>query len=203
MYHTLRDTISAVYFTLLALGPAFGQPPCPPAPFEATDVTATIPCWRLHYDLLAFLATADIPFSTGFAAIQHFIENRPARELQLTWIGSNFAHHFRPKVEAPEARHVLNGYRLRMRTDDQTILDKIGGKKTIANLHDIWILLSKQSHGEAGLLTTDGTPNLFYVRDAMGRMWAVDSVWSGAGWEIGASQLNSVMRERGTHIFAR
>jgi hypothetical protein len=73
----------------------------------------------------------------------------------------------------------------------------------LTSLHSVWALLSRQSHGERGLLRTDGVPNVFYVRDDVSRIWAVDAVWSGAGWEVGASRLNSVTRQRGAHVIAR
>jgi len=202
MHHESRLAMFAVYFALSALSsPAFGRPPCHP-PSESSDVTAAIPCRRLHSDLLEFLADADIPPSVGFIAKQHFVQDRPPRELQITWIGSNFRHHFLSDVEPQQAGRILDVYQLRDPSNDQAILESIGMDPE-TNLHDVWALLSKQSHGETGPLRTDGVPNVFYVRDGMGKTWAVDSVWSGAGWEMGASRLNSVMRQRGTHVFAR
>jgi hypothetical protein len=135
--------------------------------------------------------------------MQHFIEGRPARELQITWMGSNFRHHFLAKVEPQVGSQVLEVYRLQEPANDQAILDRMGSNDPIASLHDLWVLLSNQSHGEPGPLRADGIPNVLYVRDDAGRSWAVDSVWSGAGWEVGASRLNSVTRQRGTHILAR
>lgn len=56
-------------------------------------------------------------------------------------------------------------------------------------LADIWCLLKLQPNGEPGALSVNATPNLFFVRDAAGVLGVVDVLWSGAGWEIGASSL--------------
>jgi hypothetical protein len=135
-------------------------------------------------------------------AIQHFAEGKPISELQITWIGSNFRHHFLPKSEPQQTSRVLDVFRLRTSVSDRAILDTLGADPE-TSLYDVWTLLSKQSHGEAGPLRTDGLPNVFYVRDGQDQTWTVDTVWSGAGWEVGASRLNSVMRESGAHVFAR
>ena len=50
--------------------------------------------------------------------------------------------------------------------------------------------LERQAHGQDGPLRTDARPNVFYVRDVQNVLWAVDVVWGGAGWEIGASPLD-------------
>jgi hypothetical protein len=56
-------------------------------------------------------------------------------------------------------------------------------------LADIWCLLKLQPNGESGALSTNATSNLFFVRDAVGVLGVVDVLWSGVGWEIGASPL--------------
>lgn len=127
---------------------------------------------------------------------------RAAGEMQITWMGSNFQHHFASKTEAPKAAHVLDVYMLLGSAADQTILDGIGGSLA-ASLNDVWALLSRRLRGEAGALRTDGITNVFYVRDNVGKMWAVDTVWGGAGWELGASGLNSAARRQGTHVLTR
>lgn len=203
MFYALRRPVLAVCFGLIVLtNTAIGRPRCPPAISEESDVTASVPCRPSDSKLLEFLADARIPASDGFVAVRHFVEGRPARELQITWIGSNFHRHLLAKIESPEPDRLLYVYQLRDSANDQAILHVIGSEQA-ARLYEVWVLLSNQSHGETGSLRTDGIPNLFYVHDDTGRLWAVDAVWSGAGWELGASRLNSVRRERGTRVFAR
>ena len=67
-------------------------------------------------------------------------------------------------------------------------LRRLVGKEE-TTLYDVWTLINCQSQRKIDLLLTDGTPNFFYIRDSAGVIWAVDAVWGGAGWEIGASPL--------------
>jgi hypothetical protein len=67
-----------------------------------------------------------------------------------------------------------------------------------------WCLLKLQANGEDGALQTNAFPNIFFVRDVTGVLGAVDALWAGAGWEIGASPVEG-QREwpSGSRVIAR
>jgi hypothetical protein len=148
-----------------------------------------VPCRKAASALLEFVASIAVPGIERFAAAEFFRENQPASELQISWIGESFRRQFVPKVELSVPAQALDVFRLQQSANDDKILAELGGRPEVT-LHDIWTLLVHQSRGQSGPLLTDSTPNVFYVRDSMRVMWAVDAVWNGAGWEIGASALN-------------
>jgi hypothetical protein len=77
---------------------------------------------------------------------------------------------------------------LRSPSNDRAIIAELGGGHE-TNLADVWCLLRRQAKGEDGALQTNSVPNIFFVRDSAGELGVVDSVWGGAGWEIGASPV--------------
>jgi hypothetical protein len=132
----------------------------------------------------------DVPGFELFAAADHFREGQPREQLQIAWIGANFHAHFLHKIEINAPARELDVYRLKRVASNNAITDEIGEQPEVM-LHDVWVLLTRQSHGEKGPLATGTRPNVFYVRDTSGVLWAVDAVWNGAGWEVGASRLDA------------
>jgi hypothetical protein len=139
--------------------------------------------------VLDFVRHVEVPAFTHFVAADHFREGRTPGGLSITWIGANFLRRFAHKVEEYASARELDVYELKRSAGNDAIIDDIGGQPE-TTLHDVWVLLERQAHGEEGPLRTDSRPNVFYVRDAEGVLWAVDAVWGGAGWEIGASALD-------------
>jgi len=71
-------------------------------------------------------------------------------------------------------------------------------------LADVWCFLKLQAAGGKGALQTSALPNIFFVRDVTGELGAVDAVWGGAGWEIGASPMGSQRQwPSGARVIAR
>jgi hypothetical protein len=74
---------------------------------------------------------------------------------------------------------------------------------TETRLADLWCLLKSQANGETGVLV-NAVPNVFYVRDYTGILGAIDVVWGGAGWEIGASPADGDRQwPSGTRVLSR
>jgi hypothetical protein len=153
------------------------------------DVTSAIPCRKPSSPLLRYVGSVSVPEFDGFFSADNLREGQPAGRLQITWIGSNFRKHFLRKIESHGPARELDAYQLKVFANDSAIINDIGRPVEVM-LHDVWILLNRQLHGEHGLLRTDARPNVFYVRDSLGKLWAVDTVWGGAGWELGASRLD-------------
>jgi hypothetical protein len=108
--------------------------------------------------------------------------------VRISWLGAGFGRRYLAKVEPPPDVASLQVF----------VLDKPLRSVAIAEtmhhpyetrLADIWCLLKLQPNGEPGALSVNAVSNLFFVRDAAGALGVVDVLWSGAGWEIGASSI--------------
>ena len=161
-----------------------------PAPGLLSDptITSSLPNRGASSALLDFVASVAVPGIERFSAADTFQEHQPPLQVQVAWLGDNFRKHFLNAIEVHVPAGTLDVYRLRQPARDDSIAAALGGQRE-AKLYDVWTLINCQSQGKIDLLLTDGTPNFFYVRDSAGVIWAVDAVWGGAGWEIGASPL--------------
>ena len=133
--------------------------------------------------------TSAIPGSEKFAAGAHFKANiSPTADVRISWLGATFMRRFAVKVEDDIDDVTLRTYVLiRSSTNSQIIAELDVRHET--KLTDLWCLLKLQASGEDGALLTNAVPNIFFVRDAAGALGAVDAIWAGAGWEIGASEV--------------
>jgi hypothetical protein len=157
------------------------------------------PGWRLAQSpedqtssigLTRLIGTVAVQGTQRFVAAQNFREST-AREasVKIVWLGSNFRRHFLGKIEAQVRPAEIGVHRLRKSARDAAIIADIGERHETRLAH-LWRLLTRQPNGERGPLATNTVPNVFYIRNAGGTLWAVDVLWSGAGWEIGASAID-------------
>ena len=148
-------------------------------------------------------STSAIPRAEQFIAREHFKENiAPTADVKVSWLGATFARRFAIKVEAAGVTS-LRTQSLSSPSNDSEIIAALGdGHET--NLADVWCLLRRQARGEDGALTTSSVPNIFFVRDGAGELGVVDTVWGGAGWEIGASPMGGTrVWASGTRVISR
>jgi hypothetical protein len=190
-YFLKSMTVILICGFLARIGAAWARPVCEDGlnTRHRQDVTSAIPCRKPSSRLLRYVGSVSVPEFESFFSADHLREGQPVGRLQITWIGSNFRKHFLGKIEGHKPARELDVYQLKVFANDSAIISDIG-RPVEVTLHDIWVLLKRQLHGQHGLLRTDARPNVFYVRGALGKLWAVDTVWSGAGWEIGASRLD-------------
>ena len=141
---------------------------------------------------------------TQFRAAEHFKENiAPIAEVRILWIGASFTHRYATKTENAAVHAAVRFHTLRKPSRDNDIIEELGDRHEM-RLADLWCLLKSQANGEAGVLLVNAVPNVFYVRDDAGILGAVDAVWGGAGWEIGASPADGDRQwPSGTRIVAR
>ncbi|MFC0241455.1 hypothetical protein [Rhodopseudomonas telluris] len=139
-----------------------------------------------------------------FVAAQHFRETASARNgVAISWLGTMFRQRFVTKTEPASARTMLQPLRLRRPARASEIVAWLGDRGEVT-LGELWCLLSLQPNGEQGALLTNAIPNLFFVRDREEKLWTVDVVWGGPGWEIGASAIDGDRRwEAGAQPFSR
>lgn len=170
----------AVVLIIPATQPPLVRTQFPPIPEERTS----------SLGLTRLLGVAPVPGASRFVAAQHFRESvaREAR-VKVLWIGRNFRQHFLGKTEVNVRPTEIGIHRLRRSARDPSIIAGIGERHETRLAH-VWWMLSRQPNGQTGALALHGVPNVFYVRAVDGTLWAIDVVWSGAGWEIGASAID-------------
>ena len=126
-----------------------------------------------------------------FVASKHFKETASSNsEIKISWLGATFKQRFLPKVEDDGSGAILRAFVLRKPSRDAEIIAGLSIHDE-TRLGDLWCLLSRQPNGESGTLLTNAVPNVFFIRDIDGHLGAVDAVWGGAGWEIGASSVDA------------
>lgn len=148
--------------------------------------------------------TAAIAGAKRFLASEHFRENTASSAgVRIVWLGATFVRRFAIKIEDASGETALRFHTLLRPLRDRHIIDDLDdGHET--RLVDLWCLLKVQANGQRGTLLVDTVPNIFYVRDSAGVLGAVDAVWGGAGWEIGASPVNDArMWPVGTRVMSR
>lgn len=134
--------------------------------------------------------TSALKSTNKFRAGEHFRENvAPGAAVRIAWLGATFMHRFAIKIEDAAGETPIQFHTLLRPSRNQSIIDELEDRHETA-LGDVWCLLRRQPSGEAGILLTNAAPNIFYVRDGFGKLGAVDAVWGGAGWEIGASPVD-------------
>jgi hypothetical protein len=135
--------------------------------------------------------TSALPRVRQFVASEYFKETASSNaEIKISWLGATFRQRFLPKVEDDDSGAILRTFVLRKPSRDAEIIAELSTHDE-TKLGDLWCLLSLQPNGEPGTLLTNAVPNVFYIRDIDGNLGAVDAVWGGAGWEIGASSVDA------------
>jgi len=127
--------------------------------------------------------------SPKFIASQRFRENTsPAAEVKISWLGATFMRRFAVKIEDDANDVALQIHALNKASSDNQLIAELHDRYE-TRLAEVWCFLKLQASGQAGALQTNAVPNIFFVRDAAGELAAVDAIWGGAGWEIGASPV--------------
>ena len=149
-------------------------------------------------------STSAIPHAQKFIARERFKEDiASSASVKISWLGATFAQRFANKVEDDISDASLQTYVLGAASSDKEILARLGQSHE-SRLADIWCALKQQPNGSGGSLEISSKPNVFYVRDIAGELGAVDVLWGGVGWEIGASPLSDKPRwPAGTRVFSR
>ena len=142
--------------------------------------------------------------SRKFIASQRFRENTsPSAEVRISWLGATFVRRFAVKIEDDTNDVALQIHALNQASSDNQIIAELHGRHE-TRLAEAWCFLKLQARGEDGALQTNAVPNIFFVRDATGQLGAVDMLWGGAGWEIGASPVGGQRQwPSGTRVISR
>lgn len=144
-------------------------------------------------DMTEPLTTSALRGDAAFVAHDRFREDVSNQsDVRISWLGAGFGRRYLAKVEPPLEAASLRVFVLNKPSRSVAIAEALHHPYA-TRLADIWCLLKLQPNGEPGALSVNATSNLFFVRDAAGALGVVDVLWSGAGWEIGAS---SIVRNR-------
>jgi len=148
--------------------------------------------------------TSALPRVERFVAREHFkVSISPQATVKIAWLGAMFAQRFLSKVEDADGGAFLRRFVVRRPARDSEIMAALNIHHE-TKLADLWCLLSRQPNGEQGALLTNAIPNLLYIRDVDGVLAAVDAVWGGAGWEVGAGSVAGATQWlQGRQVIAR
>ena len=117
----------------------------------------------------------ELPAAERFVARDKFVVDS-AGELPLTYVGEDFTEKFLGVVEEGVTTARIQPYKLVKATIDGPIFSALGGeggaKIALAHLFEF-------------LKTADRSSwYFFYVVDAAGSLWAVDTYWRDGGWDL-------------------
>jgi hypothetical protein len=187
-----RNLCSTMFFLVVGtLNSVAVENQSPPAALEALVAGPKVSCspHGAPAEPADIPATSALPHTEKFIAGEHFRQNiSPAAEARISWLGAAFASRFAAKIEDDPDDVTLQTYALNRASSNIEIIGELDDHLE-TKLSDLWCLLKLQAGGEDGALQTNAVPNIFFVRDAAGVLGAVDAIWAGAGWEIGASPL--------------
>lgn len=120
------------------------------------------------------------PTQDTFDAGSFFMDVRQPQGIRL-YLWPNFKAHFAKKLEQPIEGMPLAYHDLTEDTRDGKIIRQLGGEAQIETyLSQIAWLIARQANGPdspVGPLLTNGSANIFYVRDDQGVLWAVHAHW--------------------------
>ena len=131
------------------------------------------------------MRTIIVPATTEkFVARDKFMTKNS--QVKICWLGENFMRYFLDKVEEPISETALCYQELHgSRIDRQTITNEPDfEEKKETTLAELFSLMEKQKKGENGDLFTDGSANVFYVRDINNALRGIDVYWEHGGWNV-------------------
>lgn len=147
-------------------------------------------------DLLELVGEpVEFPAVERFVVRDKFVVDREG-ELPLSYVGEDFASRFYGIIEEGIGAATLQLYRLVRSSIDGPLLSALGGEG------EARIALA---HLFAYLKIADRSKwHFFYVTDAEGMLWAVDSYWRDDGWDIESYSATYPRGWRGGgHVVAR
>lgn len=166
-------------------------------PWGTTDSPPPAP------NLLKFITTVAVAAVERFVAAERF--TRDNSTVKFYDFGSNFRGNFLSKIEEAIPVAELAIHTLTRASLDDPIRLELGPDREETTLAHLYALLSKQPRGEKGALLTNGNANVFYIRDAKGKFWAVYAYWDGIdrGWYVSAGSVESpYWWYRGRQVFS-
>ncbi len=138
--------------------------------------------------LLQLAGIVDVSGSKMFAASRSFSIGLESGA-KIASMTQEFRTHFLPKEEDRIRHRWIKGYSLLKASSDRAITAEFEGEYEIALVH-FWRLLREQPWGQMdGILLTDETMNLAYIRNFVGTLRVATAQWGRGGWYLDSQQF--------------
>lgn len=119
--------------------------------------------------LLTKVGTGSLPAVAKFVATEHF---KPEVVGINFWFGKGFER-FLCKVEHDVPARTLAIHNLNRETMSGSIREELTPEREEIALAHLYIIIARQSKGEQGMLPTDGTTSIAFIKDGEGGLGAV------------------------------
>ena len=141
--------------------------------------------WLKKVSILKFVAT----FTAS--AHQRFVMKDHLQSANIGWTGPTFKQIMLEKIEENVPAGELNIHRLEKASLDPEIMTEMGEAKRVTYLAHFIERIEKQSKGQPGRLSTDGSANVAYIIGTDGNVWAVGASWYSycRFWRVGADSV--------------
>lgn len=125
-----------------------------------------------------------------FVVADHFRKCLPGpRDVKIMHFWEGFENRLLDKIEVQVPKVTVQAYHLPHGATDGDIVAEVGQQCEVSLAH-IWALLKKQPSGQPGILATENTFTVFYVRDIADQIMSVGLFHPGdGGWRIKANRL--------------
>ena len=155
--------------------------------------------------LLGFITVVKVPAVKQFVASDYFKHGEVVDGV-MCYLLDNFQKQFGQRVDENVDECDIRIHKLLRNSRDLGIRAEITEEREETKLAHLWHLLTLQPNGENGTLLTNGSANIFRIRDTEGTLWVVDAFWRSGrrGWRLGASSVGS-LREwcNGNLVYSR
>ncbi len=152
--------------------------------------------------ILQSVSAVSLPAVSNFVA-KDFFKVGDSQGVKIAYLGDNFKKHFLPKVEKNILACVMKVYKLITAALDPEIMIELGQDR-VTSLAHLSELMKLQGNGQAGILSTNGSWNVFYIPDIDGNIWAVRVCWGGDGWRVYACSIGYPRRwDADDRVFGR
>jgi hypothetical protein len=123
-----------------------------------------------------------------FIAKEKFVEdNGPDAKIKILNLDDAFKRRFLGKIDPPQQSSARLQY-VMLKPASKGFINNLGGEGDVeSSLYEMFFLLEKQGHGEAGPLLTNCYWNIFFIRDLMNKLCTVSLLYGMDGWEIYAN----------------
>jgi hypothetical protein len=141
--------------------------------------------------LLTKLTAVSVPAGRYFifVAKDHFTKD--SKVVDLYYFSDTFTDNFLGKTEHLAGVVNLRIHDLKKDSLDIPIINELGNTAETSLAH-LWHLLTQQPIGEPGTLLTDGSWNIFYIRDVNGVLWTISVDWYHShGWCLNARSVGN------------
>lgn len=137
-----------------------------------------------------------------FLVNNHFkIQNGDENKPKIVSLSDDFQRNFLNKTEEIKSPSWLYSRELIRNANDDEIIKALPLPRYKTSLAQLYALLQKQSQGQPGYLTVDGTANIFFIENIHGKTQTVRVLWS-KGWLIDSLPLDCAYWLKGRKVFS-